>query len=66
MDEWGYERRLKLDLFTTQRRRSGQGGDKIEGSRELLCGFDKRRALKRLLSGFAPPFDRGFADACLR
>ena len=30
MDEWGYERDLKLDLFATQRGRGGQGRDLVE------------------------------------
>ena len=44
MDEWGYERDLKLDLLATQRRRAGQGRDLLEGAGELGRGFDQRRA----------------------
>ena len=54
MDERGYERDLKLDLLATQRRRGGQGRDLVEGARELLYGFDQRRALQRPLSRLAP------------
>ena len=61
MDEWGYERDLKLDLLATQRGRGGQGRDLVEGARELLCGFDQRRALQRPLSRFAPQA-RGLLD----
>ena len=45
MHERGYERDLKLDLLATQRRRGGQGRDLVQGTRELLNGFDQRRAL---------------------
>ena len=54
MDEWSYERDLKLDLLATQRGRGGQGRDLVEGARELLYGFNQRRALQRPLSRFAP------------
>ena len=54
MDEWGYERDLKLDLLATQRGRGGQGRDLVEGARELRYGFDQRRARQRPLSRFAP------------
>ena len=60
------ERDLKLDLLATQRRRGGQGRDLVERARELLRGFNQRRALQRPLSRFAPPFDRGFGQARLR
>src|SRR6476620_10344826 len=46
MDERGYERDLKLDLFATQRWSCGQGLDLGKCARELLCGFDQRRALQ--------------------
>ena len=36
MEEWGYERDLKLDLFATQCRRGGQGRDLVKGTGELL------------------------------
>ena len=65
MEKWGYERDLKLDLFATQRACGGQGGNVAEGARELLCGFNHRRALQRPLSRFGPPFDRGFGEARL-
>ena len=65
MEEWGYERDLKLDLFATQRGSAGQGRNLVEGARELLCGFDQRRALQRPLSRFAPPFDGRFGHARL-
>ena len=61
MDEWGYERDLKLDLLATQRGRGGQGRDLVKGTRELLYGFDQRRALQRPLSRFAPQA-RGLLD----
>ena len=48
------ERDLKLDLLATQRGSAGQGRDLVEGARELLDGFDQRRALQRPLSRFAP------------
>jgi hypothetical protein len=32
VDEWGYERDLKLDLLATQRRRAGQGRDLLNDS----------------------------------
>ena len=41
MDKRSYERDLKLDLFATQRRSRGQGRDEVEGSCELLCGFNQ-------------------------
>jgi hypothetical protein len=52
--QWGYERDLKLDPFVTQRGSNGQGRDLVEGARELLCGFNQRRALQRPLSCLAP------------
>ena len=52
--ERGYERDLKLDLLATQRRRGGQGRDLVKCARELLYGFDQRRALQRPLSRLAP------------
>ena len=61
MHEWGYERDLKLDLLATQRGRGGQGRDLVERARELLYGFDQRRALQRPLSRFAPQA-RGLLD----
>src|ERR1700745_1487081 len=45
MDDWGYERDLKLDLLATQGRRAGQGRDLLEGTGELGRGFRKRRAI---------------------
>ena len=44
----------KLDPFVTQRGSGGQGRDLVEGARELLCGFNQRRALQRPLSCLAP------------
>src|ERR1700722_14176895 len=64
--QWGYERDLKLDPFATQRGSGRQSCDLVEGARELLCGFDKRRMLQRLLSRFAPPFDGRLDEASLR
>ena len=61
MDERGYERDLKLDLLATQRGRGGQGRDLVERARELLYGFDQRRALQRPLSRLAPQA-RGLLD----
>src|SRR6266699_4653895 len=61
MEEWGYECNLKLDFFTTQGGRWGQGCDLVERTPELFCGFDQRRALRRPQSGFAPQ-RRGFLD----
>src|SRR5215471_3509662 len=40
MQEWGYERYLKLDLFATQRGCGGQGRDLVERKRDLLYGFN--------------------------
>ena len=54
MDEWSYERDLKLDFITTQRRCAWQGRDLVEGAGELSYGFDQRRALDRPLSRFTP------------
>ena len=54
MDERGYERDLKLDLFAAQRGRGGQGRDLVESACELLYGLNQRRALQRPLSRFAP------------
>src|SRR6266567_5947274 len=61
MEEWGYECNLKLDFFTTQGGRWGQGCDLVERTPELFRGFDQRRALRRPQSGFAPQ-RRGFFD----
>src|SRR5207237_8522067 len=61
MEEWGYECNLKLDFFTTQGGRWGQGCDLVERTPELFRGFDQRRALRRPQSGFAPQ-RRGFLD----
>jgi hypothetical protein len=41
MEEWGYERDLKLDLIATQRRRARQAGNLGEGTSQLLHGFDQ-------------------------
>ena len=62
MDEWGYERDLKLDLFATQRgawRARPQSGRE----RELSCaiGFNQCRALQRPLPCLAPQA-RGLLD----
>ena len=54
MEEWIYKRDLKLDLLATQRGRRGQVRDLAEGARELLYGFNERRARQRPLSRFAP------------
>src|SRR6516225_8283634 len=61
MDEWGYERDLKLDLLTTQGWRARQGLNLTEGMRELLYGFNHRRARQRSLSRCAPQ-RRSFLD----
>ena len=61
MDEWGYERNLKLDLLAAQRGRGGQRRNLDKGTGELFCSFDQRRALKRPLSGLAPQAS-GFLD----
>src|SRR5208282_777819 len=53
MDEWGYERDLKLDLLAAQHRRGAQSRDLVEGSSELLNSFDQRRARQRPLSRFS-------------
>src|SRR5258708_20975904 len=52
--QWGYERDLKVDPLVTERGSGGQGRDLVEGARELLCGFNQRRALQRPLSCLAP------------
>src|SRR5215475_10271856 len=54
MEEWGYECNLKLDFFATQGGRGGQGCDLVERTPELFGGLNKRRALRRPQSGFAP------------
>src|SRR5271166_2987752 len=54
MDEWGYERDLKLDLFATQRWRTGQRRNLIKRVGELSRRLNQRRALQRPLSRFAP------------
>ena len=61
MHERGYERDLKLDLLATQRGRGGQGRDLGKRARELLHGFNQRRALQRPLSRLAPQA-RGLLD----
>src|ERR1700730_5869581 len=54
VDEWSYERDLKLDLLATQGPRAGQGRDLVEGPGELGRGFGQRRARLRLLSPLTP------------
>jgi hypothetical protein len=54
MDEWGYERDLKLDPLATQRRRAGQGRDLLEGPGELRRSLGQRRAVERPLTRLAP------------
>jgi hypothetical protein len=54
MDEWGYERDLKLDLLAAQRRRARQRRHLVEAPGELGYGFGQRRACLRLLSRLAP------------
>ena len=54
MDEWGDKRDLKLDLLATQRPRTGQDRDLLEGTGELGRGFGQRRARLRLLTRLAP------------
>jgi hypothetical protein len=44
MNEWGYERDLKLDLFAAQRRSGRQGRDLRERAVELSSRLDQRRA----------------------
>jgi hypothetical protein len=44
MHACGYEHDLKLDLFAAQRWSGGEGRDLAEGTRELLGGFNRRRA----------------------
>src|SRR5258706_13923980 len=58
MHKWGYECDLKLDLLATQRGSGGQRLSLAEGTRELLYGFNQRRALQRSLSRFAPQAHR--------
>jgi hypothetical protein len=41
-----YERDLNLDLFATQRGRSAQGSDLIEGAGELSYSFDEGRTFQ--------------------
>jgi hypothetical protein len=65
MDQRGYERDLKLDLFATKRARAGQSRNLRKRAGELLCGFDQRRARQRPLSRFTPKV-RGLLDqSCL-
>ena len=61
MDEWSYERDLKFDLLSAQCRGRWQFFNLGEGSRELLDGFNQRRAIERSLSGL-PPLARGVRD----
>jgi len=60
VNEWGYERDLKVDLLATQCGRSGQGRNQIEGASELCYGFNQRRTLQGPLCRFAPPLDGSF------
>ena len=50
-----------LICFATQRGGGWQGRNLGNGSRELLYGFNQRRALQRPLSRLAPQ-DHGFLD----
>src|SRR5712664_773487 len=43
--EWVYQCNLKLDFFTTKRRRAGQGRNLSKRTCELLEGFNQRRPL---------------------
>ena len=61
MHERADQRDLKLDLLATQRRRTGQGRDLIEGAGELGRGFDQRRACQGPLARLAPQ-TRGLLD----
>ena len=54
MDQWGYERDLKPDLFATQRGRGGQGRNLVKCAGKLNCRLNQCRALKRPLSRLTP------------
>src|SRR5215472_4814760 len=54
MDEWGYERDLKLDLLATQGGRAGQGSNLGKRAAKVRCSLYQRRALKRALPRFSP------------
>ena len=41
MNEWGYERDLKLDLLAAQRRGGREGRDLRKRPRQLLYGFNQ-------------------------
>ena len=58
MGKRGYKRDLKLDLLAAQRGRGGQGRNLAESTRDLLYGFDQRRALHRPLPRLAPQVHR--------
>src|SRR5207344_815869 len=65
VNEWCYERDLKVDLVATQRGSTGQRRDLAECTRELLCCFDQCGALQGAVPSFAPPFHSCFAEARL-
>src|SRR5215472_5202538 len=44
MEQWGYERDLKLDLFATQCRSAGQGSHLVKSAGELCHSFCERGA----------------------
>jgi hypothetical protein len=54
MDEWSYERDLKLDPFTSQAGCAGQGCDLVKGALKLRDSLHQRRALEGALSGLTP------------
>jgi hypothetical protein len=54
MEEWRYEGDLKLNLVATQLGTSGQSRDLVEGTRELLGGFNQCRAFQRPQTRLAP------------
>src|SRR5262249_11254769 len=44
MEQWGYDRDVKLDLFTTQCRSAGQGRHLVKSAGELRHSFYERGA----------------------
>ena len=63
MDEWRYQRDLKLDLLRDAAR-AWQAKVAIRSRARVSCvyGFNQRRALQGPLARFAPPFDSGFGQ----
>ena len=65
MNERGYERDLKFDLFATQRGRGRQRRDLGKSARKLLGSFNQGRARQRPFSGLTPQTGSFFDQASL-